>query len=137
MKNVWLRTLAVALFVSGQLFSQTSAGVNGVVLDSSGGLIADAAVVVTNLDTGTKRETASNENGAYQFPLLQSGRYSISARKQGFKQVTRDGVQLELNQVAKIDFTMEPGALSETIEVQAAAPLLESNTSSVRQVIES
>ena len=136
MKNVWLRTLAVALFVSGQLFSQTSAGVNGVVLDSSGGLIADAAVVVTNLDTGTKRETASNENGAYQFPLLQSGRYSISARKQGFKQVTRDGVQLELNQVAKIDFTMEPGALSETIEVQAAAPLLESNTSSVGQVIE-
>ena len=68
--------------------------------------------------------------------LLQPGRYSIAARRPGFKRVSRDGVQLEVNQVAKIDFPLEPGAVSETIEVEAAAPLLESNTSSVGQVIE-
>src|SRR6266446_98347 len=136
MRKVWFRSLAVAVFVSTQLLAQTSAGVNGVVLDSSGGLIADASVSVTNLDTGAKRETTSNESGVYQFPLLQPGRYTIAARKQGFKQVTRDGVALELNQVAKIDFTMEAGAINETIEVKASAPLLESNTSSLGQVIE-
>ena len=59
MKNVWLRTLAVALFVSGQLFSQTSAGVNGVVLDSSGGLIADAAIatVASRQDHGYRGDS--------------------------------------------------------------------------------
>src|SRR4051812_45852131 len=116
MRKAWLKTCVLAICVAGYAFPQTSAGVNGVVVDSSGGLIADAGVSITNLDTGAKRETTSNESGVYQFPLLQSGRYSISARKQGFKQVTRDGVQLELNQVAKIDFTMEPGAISETVE---------------------
>jgi hypothetical protein len=78
-----------------------------------------------------------NESGLYQVPLLQPGRYSITARKTGFRQATRESVALEVNQVAKIDFTLEPGALSETIEVSAAPALLEANTSSVGQVIES
>ncbi|MDQ1469923.1 MAG: hypothetical protein QOJ99_1403 [Bryobacterales bacterium] len=129
--------LLVAVLAVSQAFAQTSAGVNGVVLDSSGALIPETRIVATNLDSGAKRETTTNESGAYEFPLLQPGRYSLVARKQGFKQVTREGVQLELNQVAKIDFAMEPGTLTETVEVNAAAPLLEANTSSVGQVIES
>src|SRR5258707_1958998 len=118
------------------MFAQTSGGVNGVVVDSSGALDPVASVVVTTLDSGQTVEPVTNESGLYQFPLLQPGRYSIIAGKQGFKQVTRDGVELELNQVAKIDFTMEAGAISETIEVKASAPLLESSTSSLGQVIE-
>src|SRR5689334_15660570 len=82
--------------------AQTTAGLNGVILDSSGATVAETSVVVTNLDNGAKRETVSNDSGLYQFPLLQPGQYSIAARKPGFKQSTRDGVQLELNQVAKI-----------------------------------
>jgi Carboxypeptidase regulatory-like domain len=135
-----MRLRGIALIVSGlcawQAVAQTSAGLNGVILDSSGATVPQTNVLVTNLDNGTKRETVSNESGLYQFPLLQPGRYSIVVRKTGFKQSTRDGVQLELNQVAKIDFTLEPGAVSETIEVAASAPLLESSTSSVGQVIE-
>src|SRR5690349_19111384 len=135
-----MRLRGIALMISGlcawQAVAQTSAGLNGVILDSSGATVPQTDVVVTNLDNGTKRETVSNESGLYQFPLLQPGRYSIVVRKTGFKQSTRDGVQLELNQVAKIDFTLEPGAVSETIEVAASAPLLESSTSSVGQVIE-
>jgi len=65
-------------------------------------------------------------------PAAPARRYAIAARKQGFKPGDpRRRCQLELNQVAKIDFTMEAGAISETVEVQGAAPLLESNTSSV------
>ena len=136
MRNRLCGVIALALMGAFQVFAQTSAGVNGVVTDASGALVPEASIVVTNLDTGAKREATSNENGAFQFPLLQPGRYSIVARKQGFKQITRDGVQLEVNQVAKIDFAMEPGAVSESIEVQASAALLESNTSAVGQVIE-
>ena len=111
-----------------QSFGQTSAGVNGVVLDSSGAAMPDTEITVLNLDTGAKRDAVTNESGVYQFSLLQPGRYSIAARRPGFKRVSRDGVQLEINQVAKIDFSLEPGAVTETIEVQAAATLLESNT---------
>src|SRR5689334_16525869 len=136
MRTKWILAVAVIAAGTWQIFAQTSAGVNGVVLDSSGALMPDTAVSVTNLDTGAKRDTVTNESGVYQFPLLQPGRYSIAVRKQGFKQATREGVQLELNQVAKIDFTMEAGAVSETVEVLGAAPILESNTSSVGQVIE-
>jgi hypothetical protein len=128
--------LAVGVWLLGsRLLAQTSAGIRGSVLDSSGALIPGASVLVTNLETGAKRETVSNENGSYQIPLLQPGPYSIMARKQGFKQLARD-VRLELNQVADIDFNMETGAVSETVEVQASAPLLEPSTSSVGQVIE-
>ena len=105
MQNRCLTLLVLALAAAAQMFAQTSAGVNGVVVDSSGAMVPNAQVIVTNLDTGATRETVTNESGVYQFPLLQPGRYSIIARKQGFKQVTRDGVELELNQVAKIDFT--------------------------------
>src|SRR5947209_1489119 len=99
MENSWFRLFALVMVCVWQAAGQTSAGLNGVVLDSSGALIPEASIVVTNLENGAKRETVTNESGIYQFPLLQPGRYSIVARKQGFKQVTRDGVQLELNQV--------------------------------------
>src|SRR5712672_2888709 len=136
MRTKWISALAVPRLCGRQALAQTPAGVKGVVTDSSGAVVPGANVVVTNLDTGTRRETATGESGEYQFPLLQPGRYSIAARKQGFKQVTRSGVDLELNQNAQIDFTMSAGEVSETIEVQSSAPLLESNTSSVGQVIE-
>jgi len=136
MQNRGRAAFAVGMILFGlRLFAQTSAGINGSVLDSSGALIPGATVTVTNLETGGKRETVSSDGGAYQIPLLQPGSYTIVVRKQGFKQVTRD-VRLELNQIAEIDFNMETGAVSETVEVQGVAPLLEPNTSSVGQVIE-
>ena len=135
MRNCGKALILVAIGV-WQASAQTTAGLNGVILDSSGGTVPETSVLVTNLDNGAKRETMSNESGLYQFPLLQPGRYSIAARKPGFKQSTRDDVQLELNQVAKIDFALEPGPVSESIEVSASAALLEANTSSVGQVIE-
>jgi hypothetical protein len=119
-----------------QVNGQTTAGLNGTVADSTGALVQGARVTVTNVDTGAKRDTETNEDGLYQFPLLQPGNYMLAVQKEGFKQVTQDGVRLELNQVARIDFKMTLGAVSETVEVQSAAPLLESSTSSVGQVIE-
>ena len=129
--------MLVALVTSGwQAFAQTSAGLKGVVTDSSGAVVPAAEIVVTNLDNGAKRQTVTNETGDYDIPLLRSGRYTIAGRKPGFKQAIREDVRLELNQIAQIDFTLTAGAVSETVEVESTAPLLESNTSSVGQVIE-
>jgi len=136
MRKLCSFALATGIACLTQAFAQTSAGVTGFVLDSSRAVMPDTQVTIINIETGAKREATTNESGGYQFTLLQPGRYSISARHQGFKRVSRDGIQLEVNQVARVDFSLELGAVTETIEVQAAAPVLESNTSSVGQVIE-
>jgi hypothetical protein len=119
-----------------QASSQTSAVVNGTITDSSGAVAAGAVVTITNIETGVKRVATTGDDGLYQFPALTSGLYNISVQKTGFKQVTQDDIRLELSQVARIDFTLSPGAITESVQVHASAPLLESDTSSVGQVIE-
>src|SRR4051794_2114801 len=82
---------ALILFtISGQIFAQTSAGVNGTVTDSSGAVVSGADVTITNLDTGARRVATTGDDGLYQFPSLQSGRYSVTVQKTGFKQMTQD-----------------------------------------------
>ena len=132
-----LLPMLVALVTFGwQAFAQTSAGLKGVITDSSGAVVPAAEIVVTNLDNGARRQAVTNDTGDYDIPLLPPGRYTIVGRKPGFKQATREDLRLELNQIAQIDFTLTAGEVSETVEVQASAPLLESNTSSVGHVIE-
>src|SRR5947209_5209298 len=116
--------------------AQTTARVNGAITDTSNAVIPSVRVTVTNVDTGIQRETASDAAGFYEVTLLPPGNYNITAQKEGFRQTAREGVRLEINQVARIDFALQLGAVSETIEVKAAAPLLESSNSSVGQVIE-
>src|SRR5262249_30237927 len=103
---------------------------------ATGAIVPSARIVLTNLDTGVRREAESGADGLYQFPLLQPGAYSLAVHKEGFKQVSQSGIRLEVNQAVRIDFTMELGAVSETVEVKAASPLLESTTSAVGQVID-
>ena len=124
MRTTLSSLVAMALVWGLPAFAQTSAGVKGVVTDSSGALVPGAEITVTNLDTGARRHTLATETGAYEVPLLQPGRYSVASHKPGFKQAVRSGVELELNQIAQIDFILVTGELTETIEVQASAPLL-------------
>jgi hypothetical protein len=116
--------------------AQTNASLNGTVTDASGAVVQGAKVSVISRETGLRRETATNESGLYEFPLLQPGTYSLTAQKEGFKQTTEDGLRLEVNQIARINLTMQLGAVSESVEVQATAPLLESSSSAVGQVVE-
>jgi hypothetical protein len=138
--HTWRRHITLG-FVLGvwslQVFAQTTAGVTGTITDNSGGTVPGVTITITNVETTFQRETTSDESGFYQFPLLQPGSYSIAAKKAGFRQVTREGLRLEVNQRATVDFTLQIGTVTETIDVRAAAPLLESGTSSVGQVIES
>jgi hypothetical protein len=69
-------------------------------------------------------------------PFLAPGEYKLNVQKQGFRQVNREGVRLEVNQVARLDFSLEVGQVTESIEVVGAAPLIESDSSAIGQVIE-
>ena len=118
------------------LYGQTTATLAGQVNDASGAAVPEASVVLTNADTGARREAITNSEGLYQFPLLPPGTYNLAVQKQGFKQVTQEGIRLEVNQAARIDLSLQIGAVSETVEVTGSAPLLQSSSSSLGHVIE-
>lgn len=133
--RVLLVAVATALCFAPTVFAQT-AHITGLVSDSTGAVIPGAAIIVTNQNTGITTNTNSNDVGAYSAPLLKPGTYSVSAQLEGFRPVSRSGITLEVDQVARIDFELEVGQVTEVIDVVQTAPLLQTSTSSVGQVVE-
>src|SRR5438309_6874901 len=104
--------LSAALSCFGQTFGE----ITGVVTDSAGGVVAGAAVTVTNPATNLTRTAATNNAGNYTFPSLLPGVYSVKAEMQGFQTENRPGVELQVQQVARIDFQLKVGSLTEPVE---------------------
>jgi outer membrane receptor protein involved in Fe transport len=111
-------------------------GIQGVVTDQTEAFVPGVQVTATNLETGFRRESATNEVGLYSFPTLPVGRYRVSAARAGFSTSEVPDIKLDVNQTARIDFTLRPGAVTESISVAATAVLLDSETSTVGQVID-
>jgi hypothetical protein len=116
--------------------AQTTASLKGIVTDSSGAVLPGARVALTSLETGAAHEAVTSDFGAFEFTALPPGFYHLVTSKAGFAQVTNEGIRLEVNQVARLDVSMHPGAVNENVEVTASAALLEPNTSQVGQVID-
>jgi len=136
MKTVWVVLLAT-WFAALALAQSQTAQIIGTIKDQSGAVIAGASVAVLNTDTGVKRETTTNQLGNYVAPMLPPGSYRVTVTMDGFRPVTRSGVNLEVSQVARLDFTLQLGSMSESITVTAEAPLLAQDTSSLGQVVDS
>lgn len=137
MKGCLALLLAVALSLAApHLLAQTNAQLSGTVTDSSGASIADAEVVVTNTDTGAERRVQSDATGQYTVPFLVPGNYTVNVRKEGFRTTQQEGLRLEVNQVARVDIALQVGAVTESVKVTASAPLIESDTSALGQVVE-
>lgn len=126
----------LGLLSLGALQAQNFATITGSVTDKTGAAVPAAKVTATSLDTQVAREANSDTGGLYTLPLLPPGRYRITAQKTGFRQTVQDAVSLEVNQTARFDFQLEVGQVTETVEVKASAPLLESDNSAIGQVIE-
>jgi hypothetical protein len=117
------------------LIAQTGS-IDGDVTDPTGAIMPGVKIVVTNIDTGLRRETQTNGEGYYTVPTLPLGRYRVSATKSGFGNAEQTGITLNVQQVARIDFSMQPGGVVEQIQVSATAVTLDSETSTVGQVID-
>ncbi|MDQ6678837.1 MAG: carboxypeptidase regulatory-like domain-containing protein, partial [Acidobacteriota bacterium] len=128
------RLLALCALSTSVLLCQ-NAGIDGLVRDQSQAAVPNATVTVVNLDTGLQRTATTNNSGTYSVPLLPVGRYGITASAAGFGAESRPELKLDTQQVARLDFTLKPGALTESINVSAATALLDSETSTVGQVI--
>lgn len=133
-----MRLVIVAWLVSVVSFAQEFRGTfTGVVTDTQGGAIARAKIVATEIRTGAKSETYSEASGAYTIPFLAVGEYEISAEMPSFKKFLQQGATLGMGQHAVIDIRLEVGQVSEAVTVVADAPMIESASGSVGQVITS
>src|SRR5689334_11807292 len=130
-----LMFLLVALSVS-TLWGQTQGEITGEVADSSGALIPGAAVTVTNEGTNVSRQGTTNSSGIYSFPSLIPGTYRVRVETSGFQAEERSGVTLQVQQVARIDFRMVVGQVSETLTIAATAEMLTTENATVGTVIE-
>ena len=123
------------LAVAPAIAQTTTAELAGSVTDPSGAAIAKAKVVAANTGTGLNYDAVSDDSGGYLITLLPPGTYTLSVEAPGFRRTVQNNLTLEVNQRAKIDFKLQLGAVSETVEVAAAAPLLESQSSTLGSVV--
>jgi hypothetical protein len=125
-----------SLYFSGALFGQTLGEITGEVRDPSGSVIVGATIQVTNTATGAQRRSTSNASGVYTFPSLQPGVYNVSVSMAGFQSMTQSGLELQVQQNARVDFTLQLGQSSQSVIVSAGAPLLTTEDATVGSVIE-
>lgn len=135
----WLDALtgiAFILMMIPQGWAQVELGrVVGDVLDPTGAVIPGAAITVKNTATNIERNTATNSSGEFVVTQLQPGSYTISVEHAGYKKAEQAPFQLNINQVVSVKITLELGAVSQVVRVTGAQPLLESQTSSLGQVV--
>ena len=126
---VLLMLAGLCLSLPQTVRGQASGTINGTVHDSSGAVIPETTVVLHNRGTNLDRTTMTNSVGFYVLPDVQPGEYDLTVRKDGFKTSQRSEVPLDVNQTSTIDFTLDPGTVTQTLSVQATAVALETSTS--------
>lgn len=127
-----LLALCGSLSLSAQ---EVSAGLAGRVTDPSGAAIVNASVVAKDLDRGTEWPTKSQLDGIYAFPRIPPGRYSLRVESSGFKTYVNNEITLDVNQRGRVDVALQIGQTSESVTVDAAPPLLQTDTTQVGSVI--
>ncbi|MEO7653049.1 MAG: carboxypeptidase-like regulatory domain-containing protein, partial [Bryobacteraceae bacterium] len=130
-----LRLITLATLLAMAAFAQT-AEITGRLTDGTGAVVPNSRVTATNSGTGIRRDTTSNESGYFNIPNLQPGRYDLTIQANGFKPVKRSGIVLAVQQVARLDFSLEIGSLQEAVEVTGTAPLVESSNAALGHVID-
>src|SRR5262245_41818948 len=123
-----LLSLQMGIFASLAGAQTITASITGTVNDSTGAAIPNAKVVATNVSTALTYSAQTNGAGAYNLPFLPVGNYNIVAENSGFKKASRGPFTLEVNQIARVDFKMEIGDLTQTVEIQGSAPVLQTES---------
>lgn len=132
-----MKLLLYLLLGTGLLFGQFEYGeILGTVHDASQGVVAGAKVTIRNLDTNVTREESTNEQGAYSFPGLRAGRYSVQTEKADFQASFTANLELRTGDHMRNDITLATGNVTQTITVDASAPLLETDTSERGEVVQ-
>jgi len=118
-------------------FAQSSTGtIQGTVADAQGAVIPNASVIITNEGTNRAITATSNAEGLFSLPALDPGSYKVEVQETNF-QTTTQQVTLQTAQVVNLEFKLQPGSTSQTIEVTAAAPIVDTSTSGIGNIVTS
>ena len=133
---MYLRLFAAFTLATSALWSQALSGtIVGAVTDAAGAMVASAKVTLTNEGTHFVRTVETNERGQYVASSVPTGNYSIAVEMQGFQRTVREGVVLTAADTVTVDFKLTIGDMKQTVEVTGTAPLLQSQTAAVSQLI--
>ena len=127
--------LLSALFtpcISGQ---GASASITGTLKDSSGAVVPNSSVVARSVESGRQYSTLTNGAGIYTLAAIPPGHYTLTLERPGFKRLVTSPVELEVNQIARIDLTLELGATADTVEVKDLAPVLQTENTQLGSVV--
>ena len=135
-----VRISALLLFLLGmscKLFAQAGATgtILGTVTDSAGAVVPNATITVTNTGTKSAFQTVTNSAGDYNAPALNPGTYTVSAQARGFEKAVISSFALTVNQHARVDLTLKPGAVTETVETTAQAVSLDTDTAELANLV--
>ncbi|HLG59218.1 MAG TPA: TonB-dependent receptor [Vicinamibacterales bacterium] len=134
-----LRTLvgAIVVLLSGlDAWAQTTAQINGTVVDDGGGVLPGATVAALQTETGFRREAVTTAAGSYTLPNLPIGPYRLEVTLSGFRTYVQTGIVLQVNSNPVIPVKLQIGSLEERITVEAATPLVETRNPSIGAVID-
>src|SRR5215813_5856581 len=119
------------LFVGAQIYAQNAATITGQVFDSQGAVIANSTITATNVATGVGRTVKTTGSGDYTIPNLQPGRYNVKAEAPKFAPSEFKGIVLNVGDQKDVNFNMTVGGATQTVEVTATAPLIETTKTEV------
>src|SRR5882724_5340664 len=139
MKRIWIASfmgLLASTMTCGSVWAQATAQISGAVQDQSGAVLPGVEVTATQTETGVRRTTVTNEPGHYVLPNLPLGAYRLEAALPGFRTFVQSGLVLQVNSNPTINIVLQVGQVSEQVEVQANAGLVETRSLSVGQVMD-
>jgi hypothetical protein len=130
-----MRILIALLFTLALNAQEYRGAINGRVTDPSGATISGAKVQVKNTETGVATDATTNDEGNYQAPFLLPGNYSVTAEHAGFKTASRKDIRVGTGVQVTIDFSLEVGVTTETVNVSGEAPMIETSDSDLGLVM--
>jgi Carboxypeptidase regulatory-like domain/TonB dependent receptor len=131
MGTILAMLLAVFIGVKPLSAQEVTAAITGTVTDPSGAPIAGASVTARDVDRGTSYPAQTNSDGVYYLARIPIGNYEVRLEAKGFQTAVRPAFALVLNQVARVDIQMTVGSMSQTVEVSAATPVLQTETTEI------
>jgi Carboxypeptidase regulatory-like domain/TonB-dependent Receptor Plug Domain len=135
LRNSLALAVCAALSVISLQAQVDTGSIAGTVTDSSGAVVSGAKVTLTNEGTAASLSTTTGSDGGYKFSPVRVGSYKVDASAQGFKVDSERHVTVDVSANVLLNFKLQPGALTETVEVTSEAPLLQSQDASVGQVV--
>ena len=136
MKRLLLLLSHLPIFISRLSGQQDTGMITGLVTDGSNAPVSGAAVFVINRNTNVRTGVTTGSDGIYVATPLKIGAYAVQVEVTGFKKVLREGIQLQVQDRLRLDFQLEVGDVTQTVEVRAESPLLQSESTSLGQVID-